>query len=836
MDETAPSMASEPPAREVDSFKRRLLEHLVHTVGKDQVTTTSRDWYNALARAVRDLLVEMWMDSTRSTYRGDVKRVYYLSLEFLIGRSLMNNLLNTGFQEIARKALADLGHDLDVIAEEEPEAALGNGGLGRLAACFIDSMATLGIAGYGYGIRYDYGMFAQEIEDGWQSEMPDHWLYHGNPWEFARPEVVYPVRFGGHVETATDPSGRKVHHWKSGEEILAMAYDQPVPGFGAWTVNNTRLWAAKSSRVFDLKRFNQGDYLGSVRQQGESENLSRVLYPDDSTSMGKELRLKQEYFFVCAALKDILRRFRSQHADWNQLPDKVAIQLNDTHPALAVPEMMRLLMDKFGLDWDFAWDLSCRVFSYTNHTLLPEALETWPVSLFESMLPRHLLIIYEINQRFLEEVRARFPGDADLARRVSLIEEDHGRRVRMAHIAFVGSHKVNGVARIHTELMKTTIFSDFHKLYPDRIINKTNGVTPRRWVNQANRGLAHLVKDRVDENWPANLEEFRKLVPLADDKKFRKDFRETKRRNKERLAKLIGEKLGEKVDPASLFDVHVKRIHEYKRQLLNVLSVIARYNRLKAGGSGVKKMAPRTVLLAGKAAPGYHMAKLIIKLIHDVAKHINADPDTSKMLKLVFLPNYNVALAERIIPAADLSQQISTAGTEASGTGNMKLALNGALTIGTRDGANIEIAEEVGEENVFFFGLLADDVMRLREPGAYDPKSVIAANPELAKVLRMLGDGYFSPDDRGRFKPIYDSLVNHGDWYLLCADFADYMAAQDRVDRLWADKEAWTAMSILNVARLGRFSSDVTIMEYAREIWDVAPHRPAPGLGAALTG
>jgi starch phosphorylase len=831
MDDAEPFEVSEPPAREVDSFKRRLLEHLVHTVGKDQVTTTGRDWYFALARTVRDLLVEMWMDSTRSSYRGDVKRVYYLSLEFLIGRSLMNNLLNTGFLDIARKTLDELGLDLDAIVEEEPEAALGNGGLGRLAACFIDSMATLGIAGYGYGIRYEYGMFAQEIDDGWQSEIPDHWLYHGNPWEFARPEVVYPVRFYGHVETSTDSSGRTVYLWKSGEEIMAMAYDQPVPGFGAWTVNNTRLWAAKSSRAFDLKRFNQGDYLGSVQSQGESENLSRVLYPDDSTSMGKELRLKQEYFFVCAALKDILRRFRSQHQDWAELPDKVAIQLNDTHPALAVPEMMRLLMDKFGLDWDFAWDISSRVFSYTNHTLLPEALETWPVALFESMLPRHLMIIYEMNRRFLDEVRQKFPGDEGLVARVSMIDEDHGRRLRMAHIAFVGSHKVNGVARIHTELMKTTIFADFYKLYPDRIVNKTNGVTPRRWVNQANRELAQLVKGRVDENWPANLEEFRKLVPLADDKKFRKQFRDVKMRNKEQLAKLIAARLGETVDPKSLFDVHVKRIHEYKRQLLNVLGVVARYNLLKAGGEAARKMAPRTVILAGKAAPGYHRAKLIIKLIHDVAKVINKDPATNKKLKLIFLPNYNVALAERIIPAADLSQQISTAGTEASGTGNMKLALNGALTIGTRDGANIEIAEEVGEENVFFFGLLADQVIELRQPGRYDPQPVIARNPLLAQVLAQIETGFFSEGDRERFKPIYDSLVHHGDWYLLCADFADYMAAQERVDELWADKEAWTAKSILNVARLGRFSSDVTILDYAKEIWDVAPHRPAPGLG-----
>jgi starch phosphorylase len=815
---------------DVEGFKRRLFDHLVHTVGKDQVTTTPRDWYHALARTVRDLLVEMWMDSTRATYRGDVKRVYYMSLEFLIGRSLINNLLSTGFYDIAKQALAELSLDLDAIADQEPEAALGNGGLGRLAACLVDSMASVGVAGYGYGIRYDYGMFSQVIEDGFQSELPENWLRFGNQWEFARPEVVYTVKFYGRVEMRKDAKGRLCFHWADAEEILAMAYDQPVPGYGAWTVNNIRLWAAKSSRDFDLKRFNQGDYLAAVKHQGESENLSKVLYPDDSTSMGKALRLKQEYFFVSASLQDILRRHLGQFKILDNFPDKVAIQLNDTHPSLAVAELMRLLLDEHGMGWDKAWKISTGTFSYTNHTLLPEALETWPVALFEQMLPRHLQIIYEINRRFLEEVRELAPGDGAIVQRVSLIDERGERRVRMSHLAFVGSHKVNGVARIHTELMKTTIFADFHRLYPERIVNKTNGVTPRRWLNQANRGLTQLITSHIGEGWKMELDELRQLLPLAEDAKFRKEFRAVKRANKERLARHIKASQGIDLNLDSLFDVQVKRIHEYKRQLLNVLHVIYRYNLLKAGGKRAAKLAPRTVMFAGKAAPGYWMAKLIIKLINAVGAKINADPQTQDRLKLVFLPNYNVSLAEVIIPSADLSEQISTAGTEASGTGNMKLALNGALTIGTRDGANIEIAEEVGEENLFYFGLTAEAVMRLKSSGRYDPAQLAGAEPELAKVFEQLGQGFFSPGRPDLFRPIVDALTLHGDHYLLVADFQDYIDCQARVDALWADKEEWTRRAILNVARMGKFSSDMTVLDYAADIWKVRPYRPVPDL------
>jgi starch phosphorylase len=813
---------------DVDAFKRRLFDHLVHTVGKNLATVTDRDWYHALARTVRDQLVEAWMDSTRATYHTDAKRVYYLSLEFLIGRSLVNNLFATGFYDVCRDTLDDMGLDLDRIAEQEPEAALGNGGLGRLAACILDSMATVGIHGYGYGIRYDYGMFSQCIEDGWQVELPENWLRYGNQWEFARPEVVYPVKFFGRIVPYTDPQGRLGHQWVDAEEVQAMAFDQPVAGYGAWTVNNVRLWAARASREFDLKRFNQGSYVESVGDQVESEALSRILYPDDTTSMGKALRLKQEYFFVSASLQDVLRRYLRQHPSPRQLPKKVTIQLNDTHPALAIPEMMRLLMDVHGLGWDEAWDVTVKTFSYTNHTLLPEALETWPVALFESMLPRHLQIIYEINHRFLSEVRRRYPEDSDLVRRLSIIDEENGRRVRMANLAFIGSHKVNGVARIHTELMKSTIFADFHRFFPKRIVNKTNGITPRRWLNQANRPLAGLITKRIGERWISDLGELHKLVALADDPDFRAAYRAVKRRNKERLAVLVKERLGVEIDPGSLFDVQVKRIHEYKRQLLNVLHVVTRYNALREHPRA--DAVPRAVLIAGKAAPGYRVAKLIIKLINDVARTVNGDPRVHNRLKVVFLPNYNVSLAEIIIPAADLSQQISTAGTEASGTGNMKLALNGALTIGTRDGANIEIAEEAGEENVFFFGLPAEEATRLQRFGGHDPRRFYDSDPCLRQALDMIAGGFFSPDDPGRFRPLVDALLVHGDYYLLTADYADYLAAQERVDALWRQPEEWTAKAILNTARMGKFSSDLLVLDYAEDIWQVT----AQPLGAHL--
>jgi starch phosphorylase len=681
-------------------------------------------------------------------------------------------------------------------------------------------MATLRLPGYGYGIRYDYGMFYQRIENGQQVEHPDNWLRYGNPWEFPRPAVLYPIKFYGRVVQYQDESGRLSNHWLEGEDIMAMAYDIPIPGYNTNTVNNLRLWSAKASRDFDLKYFNEGNYIKAVEEKNESENLSKVLYPADTTEMGKELRLKQQYFFVCASLQDILARYLKHHPDIRGLPDKVAIQLNDTHPSIAIPELMRLLLDTHHLDWDTAWDVTTRCFSYTNHTLMPEALETWPVELFEKMLPRHLQLIYEINQRFLKEVTHRYPGDVDILRRMSLIGEEGKRHVRMAHLAIVGSHAVNGVAALHTELMKRTIFADFHRFYPQRIVNVTNGVTPRRWLYHANPGLSELITARIGRNWIINLEQLRKLEPLADDAGFRQAFLAVKRENKQRLAHYIRAHAGMEVNPDSLFDVQVKRIHEYKRQLLNVLHVVTLYNRLRNDPGSDR--VPRTVIFAGKAAPGYFLAKLIIRLIHDVADIVNHDPAIGDRLKVAFVPNYDVTSATVIVPAADLSEQISTAGTEASGTGNMKLALNGALTIGTLDGANIEIQEEVGEDNIFIFGHKADEIAALGASG-YNPWDWYHGNAELRQTLDMIRDGYFNMEEPRRFQPLFDALTQHGDRFFLLADYAAYVECQEKVDALYRDPDAWAKKAILNVARMGKFSSDRSIREYAEKIWDVRP-------------
>jgi starch phosphorylase len=783
------------------------------------------------------------MKTMNQYYQQDTKRVYYLSLEFLTGRLLTQSMLNLGVHEECQAALKALGLDDRCLYELESEPGLGNGGLGRLAACFMDSLATLNLPGYGYGIRYEYGMFYQRFSsDGHQVEHPDNWLRYGNPWEFPRPEVLYKVNFGG-------------------EDVMAMAYDIPVPGYGTATVNNLRLWAAKSSRDFNLQYFNEGNdignYIKAVEDKNNSENLSKVLYPDDTTAMGRELRFRQEYFFVSASIQDIIRRYllnrqksdinklpekvapqvstsiqdiiqrylaNHQKSDINKLPEKVAIQLNDTHPAMAIPEMMRILLDYVGLSWKEAWEMSMQIFAYTNHTLLPEALETWPVSLFERLLPRHLQIIYEINQRFLKEVRHRHPGDMEALRRLSLIGEDGDKHVRMSHLAVVGSHKVNGVAALHTQLMKATIFADFERLYPDRIVNKTNGVTPRRWLNEANPELCQLIKQHIGNDWVTNLWQLQKLMPLAENPDFRANFRAVKQQNKRHLATFIGEKLSIHVNPESLFDVHIKRIHEYKRQLLNLLHVITRYNWIRANPN--LDIVPRTMVFAGKAAPGYVVAKLIIRLINNVAEVINHDPVIGDRLKVVFIPNYDVSTALRIIPAADLSEQISTAGTEASGTGNMKLALNGALTIGTLDGANIEIREEVGEDNIFIFGLTAEGVADLRRRW-YNPRDYYHANQELKQVLDMISSGYFSPEQSSRFQPIIDNLLHHGrDHYMLLADYADYIACQNRIDELYRQPEEWTRKAILNVAKMGKFSSDRTISEYAEEIWQVKAVKP----------
>ncbi|MDH4161866.1 MAG: glycogen/starch/alpha-glucan phosphorylase [Nitrospirota bacterium] len=803
-----------------ESLKRSLVNLLVYTMGKDHITATHRDWFHTTAYAVRERLIERWMETMRSYYRADAKRVYYLSLEFLTGRLLSNSLLNLGIYDACCGALADLDLDINRITELENDAALGNGGLGRLAACFLDSLATLGIPGYGYGIRYEYGMFTQRIENGWQVEHPDNWLRYGNPWEFPRPEVLYPVHFGGRVVEYRDDHGRLRHHWVETEDVMAMAFDTPVPGYGTETVNNMRLWSAKASRDFNLKYFNEGNYIQAVAEKNESENLSKVLYPDDTTIMGRELRLKQQYFFVSASLQDILRRFTKYHADLDELPDEVAIQLNDTHPSIAIPELMRILVDTHHLDWDRAWKITQGTFSYTNHTLMPEALETWPVDLFSEILPRHLQIIYEINRRFLDDVRHRFPGDVELVRRMSLIDETGGKRVRMANLSIVGSHAVNGVSRIHTDLMKETIFSDFEGFFPGKIINITNGITPRRWLHQANPDLSKLITSRLGECWLKDLSCLANLRPLAEDGSFRQEFRDVKHANKQRLAESISAWVKVAVNPDSLFDVQTKRIHEYKRQLLNILHVITRYNRIREGRT--QGMAPRTVIIGGKAAPGYYMAKLVIRLIHGVADVVNNDPQVGDRLKLVFLPNYNVSNAEKIIPAACLSEQISTAGTEASGTGNMKFALNGALTIGTLDGANVEMREEVGAENFFIFGLTADQVAEVRAQG-YNPWHYYNRNEELRKALDMIFAGYFSPDETHRFRPIVDALTGNGDHYLLLADYESYIACQERVDALFRDQEEWSRRAVLNVAGMGKFSSDRSIQEYAEKIWNVQP-------------
>jgi starch phosphorylase len=804
----------------LDSVTQSLARHLIYSVGKDPITATDRDWFFTLAHVVREHLVEGWMDTMRRYYVNDSKRVYYLSMEFLIGRSLVNSMLNIGFADEVRKACIDAGLDLGKITELEFDAALGNGGLGRLAACFLDSMATIGLPGFGMGIRYEYGMFNQQIENGWQVEHPDNWLRYGNPWEFPRPEVLFPVKFHGRVVQYSDEHGRTRHHWIESDDVMAMAYDTPVPGYGLNTVNNMRLWSAKASRDFDLRYFNEGNYIKAVEDKNESENLSKVLYPNDTTAMGRELRLKQQYFFVSASLQDILFRFLKNHESLAGLPEKVAIQLNDTHPSIAIPELMRLLVDVHRMEWDQAWSITTRTFSYTNHTLMPEALETWLVSLFESVLPRHLQIIYEINQRFLLEVMHHFPGDNDLLRRMSIIDESHGRRVRMSHLAIVGSHHANGVAQLHSDLMKTTIFSDFDRHFPGRLINVTNGITPRLWLNQANPGLATLITSRIGKGWITDLTQLRQLSGLADNPSFREEFSAVKRANKQRLTELIKNRLSRQIDPDSLFDVQVKRIHEYKRQLLNILHVITLYNRIRTNPS--LEVVPRTVIIAGKAAPGYLTAKLIIKLANSVADIVNNDPAVRGLLKLVFIPNYDVSTASIIIPAADLSQQISTAGTEASGTGNMKLALNGALTIGTLDGANIEIMEEVGEDNIFIFGLNAQEVAALKSSG-YNPWNYYHANNELKWALDMIASGYFSPDQTDLFRPIFESLTNGGDNYLLLADYVSYIAAQERVETLYRDQQQWTRRAILNVAGMGKFSSDRTISEYAEKIWGAKP-------------
>jgi len=816
-DDLNPRHHLSPLSCDSDSLRQSIRDALVRVVGKDPDLATPRDWLHAVAFAIRERIIERRVVTRRQFAEEDVKRVFYLSMEYLIGRMLEANLRNMGVFEATKEALAELGVDFREIARLEEDAALGNGGLGRLAACILESMATQGYPGYGYGIRYEFGMFQQHIEHFRQVEHPDTWLRYGNPWEFPRPEKIFPVRFYGYVVEHHEQDGENCFTWENGEEVVAMAYDYPTAGYQRRNVNNLRLWAAKPTRDFDLRYFNEGDYIRAVADKNESETISMVLYPNDVTAIGKELRLKQEYFFVSASLQDILDRHLKLGYELSALADKVAIQLNDTHPAIAVAELMRLLVDQHRVPWPHAWDITRNVFAYTNHTLMPEALETWPVALMERVLPRHILIIYRINHDFLEEVRHRFPGEHDLLGRLSIIDENHGRRVRMAHLAVVGSHKVNGVAALHTNLLKETLFADFNRVWPERFINVTNGVTPRLWVIQANPPLTALIDSRIGTDWKYDLDRLKQFTPYASDEATRAAFLEVKRKNKERLAGLVQKRTGIEIRPDVMYDVQIKRIHEYKRQVLKLLHLIELYQRIRDG----EDVPPRVVLFAGKAAPGYQRAKDIIEVINEVADIINNDPMVGDRLKCVFFPNYEVSSAAIIIPAADLSQQISTAGFEASGTGNMKLALNGALTIGTLDGANIEIRDAVGAENIFIFGMTARQVTEHRAAHV-PPSSHLDSHPRLRTVVDALRTGYFANGGRVLHAQLASYLLEEDPFFVL-ADYAAYSEASNRADHLYQDPDAWAEAALLNIARMSYFSIDRTVREYAEHIWDVLP-------------
>ncbi|NWJ39923.1 MAG: glycogen/starch/alpha-glucan phosphorylase [Geothrix sp.] len=791
----------------IDAFAHRMM----YSIAKDSHTASDFDVYQGLAFAVRDRLMERWFGTQSAYYRQDAKRVYYLSLEFLMGRALLNNVVNLGAGDAYSQAMGELGFRLEDITEQEWDAGLGNGGLGRLAACILDAAATLELPFYGYGIRYEYGIFYQKIIDGQQTEFPDGWLRYGNPWEIQRPDAIFPVRFYGRTQGHFDADGRYRVEWLDTQDVWAMAYDTPIAGYRNGTVNTLRLWSAKSSREFDLARFNSGQYVRAVEDKTISENISKVLYPADDQSAGKELRLKQQYFFVSATLQDVVRRFKKRPSwRWEDLPDKVAVQMNDTHPALVVPELMRVLLDQEGLEWDLAWGLTQQVCAYTNHTILPEAMEVWPMELWRNLLPRHAEIVEEVDRRFRLTVRERYPFDDAKLQRLAIV--DNGHSVRMANLAIVGSHSVNGVAQLHTDILKASTFAEMNELFPGRLNNKTNGITPRRWLLKCNPGLASLVTEAIGEGWTRDLDALRGLERFAGDAAFQERWTQVKRANKEALATWAGQTLESGLDPAFLFDVQVKRIHEYKRQLLNLLHVATLWNRLRDGGdAGV----PRAVMIGGKAAPAYWVAKQIIHLTNAMAQAIQADPATRGRLSLAFLPNYRVTLAELIFPAAELSEQISTAGTEASGTGNMKAALNGALTIGTLDGANIEIKEEVGEANIFIFGHTAEGIVRLRDSG-HRPGNWIQANPELRRAIDTI-----STLDGGRFQSLGQILLD-SDHYFHCADYASYLEGQEQVSATYADPREWARRSILNVAGMGKFSIDRTVREYARDIWKAA--------------
>ncbi|MEJ7730743.1 MAG: glycogen/starch/alpha-glucan phosphorylase [Polyangiaceae bacterium] len=801
------------------ALARAFTDHVEFSRSRDLDAATAFDRYVALALSVRDRLVQRWAATQRAYYEADAKRAYYLSAEFLLGRTLITNLQALGIEGEYRQVLAEMGIDLDQLVDQEPDAGLGNGGLGRLAACLLESLATLRLPGHGYGIRYEFGIFEQAIRNGQQVERADEWLRFGNPWEIARPEYTVAVSFGGRTEQVADGRGAFRVVWHAEERVLGVPYDTPIAGYRTDTVNSLRLWAARADQEFDFSLFNAGDYVRAVQAKNGSEVISKVLYPNDNFEAGRELRLRQEYFFVACSIHDIVWRYKKTHQDFSSFSAKVAIQLNDTHPAVAIAELMRLLLDEHGVPWELAWQQTVGAFGYTNHTLLPEALERWPVSLFGRLLPRHLEIVYEINRRFLREVMDAFPRDEARVARMSLIEEGPERKVRMANLAVVGSHSVNGVAKLHTELIEKNLLRDFHELYPKRFVNKTNGVTPRRWILACNPGLSALITEKIGDGWVTDLDRLRGLEAFADDPAFLTRLAEVKAGNKARLAGIVRDLCAIEVDPGSIFDCQIKRLHEYKRQLLNALHIVSLYLRAKRG----EAVQPRTFVFGAKAAPGYRQAKLIIRFIHAIAYVINGDRHASP-IRVAFLPNYRVSLAERIIPAADVSEQISTAGMEASGTGNMKLSMNGALTVGTLDGANIEIREAVGAENFFLFGLTADEVAEHKRAGI-SGRAGYNADEELREVIDLVASGFFSPEERDLFRPLVDELMGR-DEYLVMRDFAAYADCQRRVAETFADRRRWTRMATLNIARVGGFSSDRTVREYAEQIWGIRPLSP----------
>lgn len=801
---------------DVDSFREDIKQHLHYTLAKDKFSSTEWDHYRSVVLAVMDRLHDRWIKTQQNYYQQKSKRVYYLSMEYLIGRLMDNMLINLGLQDAAAEAIEGLGLDYDKVREAEVDAGLGNGGLGRLAACFLDSMATLGVPALGYGIRYDYGIFDQDIKDGWQIEKPDLWLQYGYPWSVVRPKKKYSVRFYGESTASKDGNGRLHFDWVNTHNVTALAYDTPIPGFRNDVVNNLRLWKATSEEGFDLKSFNQGDYIDAVRNNLLEENISRVLYPNDKVFKGQELRLKQEYFLVSASLQDAMNRFKKQFSDLRKIPEQMAVQCNDTHPTLAIPEMMRMLMDEERMLWEPAWDIVTQTMNYTNHTLMPEALEKWPLSLMSNLLPRHTQIIREIDRRFLHSIEVK--GNNNTKDRMRVISNEMDARVRMGNLGIIGAKKVNGVSEMHSKLMKQTIFSEFSEQFPEKFTNVTNGITPRRWLRQCNRELADLITDRIGDNWITHLEQLKKIEQFAEDEAFQEEFRGIKLRNKERLADYIKDTMGVTVDPTSIFDIQIKRIHEYKRQLMAVMHAITLYNRIRENPQA--DIEPRTLLFAGKAAPGYTMAKLHIKLINNVAEIINNDPEVAPKLKVLFLPDYSVSLAEKMIPAANLSEQISTAGMEASGTGNMKFALNGALTIGTLDGANIEIREQVGRENIFIFGHTVDEIEQARDEG-YNPQEVYSSDEELKRVIDQIHEGYFCPDNQDLFHPITNALLNQGDYFMVLADFRQYVEKQRQVEKNYRKQFDWSRKAIINVANMGHFSSDRSIRDYCERIWEV---------------